>query len=263
MEDLGAFIDERLHAILAELSQALIGYTPEHFKTIVFTIKAAGNASDPSLVYRIECPDFPDQGTNDPGAEVHAAGSKLFAHFTKGGKPFTGLKLVLRQNPDGSWGNAAEPLGAAPAPAPDEDKSDLQASLREADASIQANPSDPYAWSLKADLLALAGRDQEALECASRAVELNPKHRSAWQRRGRLLMKLGRPAQALGSFETHLTIRPNSGPGWLDKGACEESLRQGKAAEASYRKCLELASGPDDSELAARARAGLERARSL
>jgi hypothetical protein len=96
--------------ILQELVNALIRYTPEHFKTIHCTVTAGLEHGQHALFYEISCPEYPDQGTTDPSAEVHRAASKLLALSLNSESKFPGYKLVLTEQPDGSWKNSVAVL---------------------------------------------------------------------------------------------------------------------------------------------------------
>lgn len=94
----GGLFDMEWLALMNAVSSALVRYTPEHFKTIECTVRAEGNR----LFYEIGCPDFPDEGTTEPGKDVHQAMSRLVAHKMRDGAAFPGMRFVVQVQSDGS-----------------------------------------------------------------------------------------------------------------------------------------------------------------
>lgn len=103
--DRGPF-DMEWVAHLNGVSDALIRYTPKHFQTIECTVRVEGNR----LFYQIGCPDYPDDGTTEPGQNVHQAMSRLIAYKLRSGAPFPGMKFVVRIQGDGTARTQAELL---------------------------------------------------------------------------------------------------------------------------------------------------------
>jgi hypothetical protein len=104
--DRGGLLDMEWLALLNAVGNALIHYTPEHFKTIECTVRVEGNR----LFYQIGCPDFPDQGTTEPGEDVHQAMSRLIAYKLKSGATFPGMRFVVQIQSDGTARTHAEML---------------------------------------------------------------------------------------------------------------------------------------------------------
>jgi len=102
----GGLCDGEWLALLHAVSGALIRFTPEHFETIECMVRAEGNR----LFYQIGCPDFPDEGTTEPGQDVHQAMSRLVAHKIKNGEPFVGMRFVVQIQSDGTARTHAETL---------------------------------------------------------------------------------------------------------------------------------------------------------
>jgi hypothetical protein len=96
--DLVGLFDMEWQALLNSVGNALIHYTPPHFKTIECTARVEGNR----LLYQIGCPDFPDEGTTEPGKDVHEAMSRLIAYKLKSGATFPGMRFVVQIQPDGT-----------------------------------------------------------------------------------------------------------------------------------------------------------------
>jgi hypothetical protein len=104
--DLAGLFDMEWLSLLNNVGNALIHYTPPHFKTIECTVRVEGNR----LFYQIGCPDFPDEGTTEPGKDVHEAMSRLIAYKLKSGAAFPGMRFVVQIQPDGTARTHAEIL---------------------------------------------------------------------------------------------------------------------------------------------------------
>jgi tetratricopeptide (TPR) repeat protein len=66
--------------------------------------------------------------------------------------------------------------------------------------ALEINPLDAEAWNNKGAVLAMNGRDTDALTCYNRALELKPGYSKAWQNKGMLLLKLGNKKEAKDCF---------------------------------------------------------------
>jgi hypothetical protein len=86
-----------------ELKQALVAYTPPHFETILCTIALGNEGGRPALLYRIECPSAPEDGTTVVNEAVHHAATKLVREMTPAGGTFPGIKLRIELQKDGQW----------------------------------------------------------------------------------------------------------------------------------------------------------------
>jgi hypothetical protein len=86
-----------------ELNDALISYTPEHFKVICCEITMDSEAGQPALFYKIECPDHPEDGTTVVNDRVHTAATRLVRAMTADGGAFPGLAIRLELADDGDW----------------------------------------------------------------------------------------------------------------------------------------------------------------
>jgi hypothetical protein len=58
------------------VGNALVRCTAKHFHNIECTVRVEGNR----LFYPVGRPDFPDEGTTEPGQDVHQAMSRLVVH---------------------------------------------------------------------------------------------------------------------------------------------------------------------------------------
>ena len=107
---LGGLFDDAWIGLLGNLSTALVAYTPEHFKTIHCVVRSQLEGKQRRLFYEITCPDFPDEGSEDPNEDVHQATSKMIAYWTRDGAEFPGMKIVVEVQPDGTTSNHFELL---------------------------------------------------------------------------------------------------------------------------------------------------------
>jgi hypothetical protein len=104
--DRNGILDKEWLAHLSAVSAALVQYTPKHFNTIECTVRLEGNR----LFYEIGCPDFPDEGTTEPGQNVHQAMSRLIASKLKSGATFPGMKFVVQVQSDSTTHTNAKML---------------------------------------------------------------------------------------------------------------------------------------------------------
>jgi hypothetical protein len=89
--------------LIGELNAALIAYTPAHFAVICCEITLGSEGGRPALFYRIECPQYPDEGTTSPNDRVHAAASEVVRAMTTRGRDFPGVAIRLELKKDGEW----------------------------------------------------------------------------------------------------------------------------------------------------------------
>ena len=94
--------DERM-AILRELTDALVAYTPPTFDVICCGIVEGIEDGQRALFYDIQCPSLPDEGTNVVNDRVHAAATRLVRHMAAAEGTFPGVALRLEQQKDGGW----------------------------------------------------------------------------------------------------------------------------------------------------------------
>jgi tetratricopeptide (TPR) repeat protein len=88
-------------------------------------------------------------------------------------------------------------------------------------------------------LVALNER-QEALFAYERAARLRPTLAEALEPYGRLLLERGFAVEARAALEMLVKLRPTSGLAWLHLGNAQRANKAYPAAEAAYRKALEL-----------------------
>ena len=106
--------DERM-ALLRELTDALVAYTPPTFDVICCGIVEGVEDGQRALFYDIQCPSLPDEGTNVVNDRVHAAATRLVRHMAPAEGTFPGMALRLELQKDGSWRHSAQLMSKAPA----------------------------------------------------------------------------------------------------------------------------------------------------
>ena len=97
--------------LVEEVNQALIQYTPEHFKTIHCTITEGLQQGQRALFYDIRCPEFPDEGTTAANERLHTAATQLVEHLAPQQGTFGGIRIILNMQANGSWLHSLEHLG--------------------------------------------------------------------------------------------------------------------------------------------------------
>jgi hypothetical protein len=97
-------------AAMSRVARELVKYTPEHFKLIRCEVRSRDGEAGRELVYKIVCPDFPDEWSDTPGKDLHAAFCDLMRYWERGGAPFPGIRIIVEVFPDGRWQNSFELL---------------------------------------------------------------------------------------------------------------------------------------------------------
>lgn len=91
-----------------EFNAALIQYTPPHFKTIHCKLTEGLEQGQRALFYDIQCPQFPDQGTDQPNERLQRAATRLVQHVTAEQGAFPGVLIKLNVQPDETWLHSLE-----------------------------------------------------------------------------------------------------------------------------------------------------------
>lgn len=99
--------------LLQELGDALIEYTPPNFETIHCEITEGLEQGQRALLYKISCPQFPDDGTTVANDRVHKAATRLVQHMAPKRGAFPGMVVTLTLQKDGSWRHNMRMLTAA------------------------------------------------------------------------------------------------------------------------------------------------------
>jgi len=111
LQDLGGgVLDIPWMRIVEDLTTALIQYTPPYFKNIHCKITEGTEQGKRALFYDIQCPEYPDEGTTQPGTRLHTAATRMVQHLTAERGAFPGVIVRLTQQPDESWLHSVEYL---------------------------------------------------------------------------------------------------------------------------------------------------------
>jgi hypothetical protein len=110
MNPLDSLADPQWLAAMSRVARELVKYTPEHFKLIQCEVRSRDGEAGRELVYRIVCPDFPDEWSDTPGKDLHAATCDLVRYYEHAGASFPGVRIVVEVLPDGRWRNNFELL---------------------------------------------------------------------------------------------------------------------------------------------------------
>jgi hypothetical protein len=92
----------------SRVARELVKYTPEHFKNIQCEVRSRQSDSGRELVYRIVCPDCPDEWSDTPGKDLHAATCDLVRRYEQGEASFLGVRITIEVFPDGRWRHSFE-----------------------------------------------------------------------------------------------------------------------------------------------------------
>lgn len=92
--------------IFRELGDALIAYTPPNFNIICCEITEGIEQGKRALFYKIECPNFPDDGTTVVNERVHKAATRMVQKMAPAQGAFSGIAITLEQQKDGTWRNS-------------------------------------------------------------------------------------------------------------------------------------------------------------
>ncbi len=96
---------------IEELAAAVIQYTPPHFKSILCTIKEGVEDGKRALLYGIESPEFPEDGTTVVNDRVHRAATLLVQQLAAEEGTFGGVRIKLSMQADGVWQRSVELIG--------------------------------------------------------------------------------------------------------------------------------------------------------
>ena len=90
---------------MKQVAAALVHYTPKEWQQIHCFVRTRGEGNTRELAYAITCPDHPDDGTSEPGKDVHKAMCDLIRYYTREGAPFAGIRVVVEIQPDNTFRN--------------------------------------------------------------------------------------------------------------------------------------------------------------
>jgi hypothetical protein len=104
--DRGGALDMEWLSLMNAVGAALVRFTPEHFKTSECTVRTRDNR----LFYKIGCPEYPNEGTTEPGENLHQAMSRLLAYKIKCGAADPSMRFVVQVQNGGTARTHAEIL---------------------------------------------------------------------------------------------------------------------------------------------------------
>jgi hypothetical protein len=96
------FDPELLNAMQA-VTQALVAYLPQHFKSGYCVIQQAEGHALGRLRYEIGSDENPGESTTQPSAQLHDAAYGLYRLWTKDKAAFPGARVSVAEQPDGQW----------------------------------------------------------------------------------------------------------------------------------------------------------------
>ncbi len=120
---------------------------------------------------------------------------------------------------------------------------DLAEAARLAEAAMAQGLEHPMLFNLAADRLERDGRFEDALGMLQRGCELAPADPGLNQAMGLVLHRLERFVQAVARFDAVIAAQPGFAPAHAARGAALEALGDLQAAEAAYRRAIELSPG--------------------
>jgi tetratricopeptide (TPR) repeat protein len=107
------------------------------------------------------------------------------------------------------------------------------------DAALAQAGQSAYRWLVRGELL-VAGRQETARHCFDKAVQIDPDWLVPLEI-ALVYLHCRLPSQALARARQAVDKAPDSPYGWYVHGWCEQELGLNARAEASLRRCLELA----------------------
>jgi tetratricopeptide (TPR) repeat protein len=103
----------------------------------------------------------------------------------------------------------------------------------------KATPDNADGWRRKGEVLRILGHSGEAEDAFRRALELDPRN-AALKSLGMLLGQQDRHVDALELFQRYNQVAPADSDGWTLTGTALHGLERFGAAEAAFRKALQL-----------------------
>ena len=132
---------------------------------------------------------------------------------------------------------------------------DLRGTVSELNQALRANPESAEAARVQGDVLAQAGRDEDAARWLRRALDLRPDDHLVARGLGATLVKLGRTDEAVVLLKPVVAARPDDTVAWNALGAALGGRGQLEEAIRCFNRVIAL--DPDDQA----ARQNLQRAR--
>jgi tetratricopeptide (TPR) repeat protein len=122
-------------------------------------------------------------------------------------------------------------------------RGDIPAAAAQAEAAVAQGLEHPMLFNLAAERQEREGRYEDARGLLERGLGLAPQDLGLNQAMGLVLHRLERYAQALPHFDAVLAAQPDFAPAHAARGSALEALGDIQAAEAAYRRAVELHPG--------------------
>ncbi|HYT04058.1 MAG TPA: tetratricopeptide repeat protein [Gemmatimonadales bacterium] len=122
-------------------------------------------------------------------------------------------------------------------------RDDPAAALRLFQRYVALEPSDPWGYMAAGDVLARAGRYDDALQWYDRALRLAPAERDAFVGRARVLARARRTDAAIAAYEQCVAAHPTDAEAWRE--LAREWLRAGRPEQATQALERAQALAPD------------------
>jgi hypothetical protein len=106
--------------------------------------------------------------------------------------------------------------------------------------AIELDPTDPFGWSNKGEVLSSQGKYDVAIKAYEEAIRLDPDYALPWSNKGTVLSSQGKYDVAIKAYEEAIRLDPGFARAWNGKGAVLH--KQGKTEEArtAFNKSKEL-----------------------
>jgi hypothetical protein len=114
--------------------------------------------------------------------------------------------------------------------------------IRLYDRVLRLEPKNSDAWNNRGVCCLKLGKMEDALTCYENAIKTNRHNASAWMNKGNALYTLGRLPEALVCLNKATRFDSLNRSAWLHRARCEDRLRLGKEAAASFKKFLQIES---------------------
>jgi tetratricopeptide (TPR) repeat protein len=117
---------------------------------------------------------------------------------------------------------------------------ELKSALEYFEQAIRINPNHSKAWYNKGmSLFRLGESREEALRCFEKALEINPLDAEAWNNKGAVLAMSGKDKDALTSYNRALDLKPGYSKAWQNKGMLLLKLGNKRDAKECFAKGVE------------------------
>jgi tetratricopeptide (TPR) repeat protein len=125
-------------------------------------------------------------------------------------------------------------------------KGDRKKAQELCDAALAQAGHSAYRWLVRGELM-VAGKQEIDRYCFDKASQIDPDWLVNLEA-GLVYVFYSQPAKALTRIRQAVEKAPDSAHAWYQQGCCEDELGLTKRAQASFRRCLELAPGHVEAE---------------